>query len=353
MLDPLDIVIPTPLGVKRGRLGGPLDAAGTAGLAVVLLDESGANPLVERIFAELSSYLQAAGTVVVRMPSLEPRGDPLERICALIGAVTAASHLGPRRVAVVLAAPEATGVSTAAGAKPINLALAGLVGLAAARSRTGAQLALSLAGLTGAVRAAADTVVATATLMAPDTTTRARRASWGVAPPIFGSLSAAPHRILALSQRGTPDRQVATLISELYIWALQAGNDTTRAGDAGHPLRGSPASPSYGGEGLSASVQARTHATAGWLLALEEQWQVVFGAFEQREPERAAQARSADVMQSNPAGFHALQAARVAWRSLDSTARMEWLRACGHVFETMRIAESFSATASRFRRVLA
>ncbi len=80
---------------------------------------------------------------------------------------------------------------------------------------------------------------------------------------------------------------------------------------------------------------------------------MVFGAFEQREPERAAQARSADVMQSNPAGFHALQAARVAWRSLDSTARMEWLRACGHVFETMRIAESFSATASRFRRVLA
>lgn len=330
VLDSLDVVIPTPLGVKRGRLGGPVGATGTTEMAIVLLDESGAHPLVERIFVELSSYLQAAGAVAVRMASPEQRGDPLGRLCALIGAVAAAGSLGPRRVAVVLAAPASGGSPAVPGAKPANLALAGLVGLAAARSQTGAQLALSLAGLTGAVRAAADNVVATATLMVPDTIVRTRHAAWGAAPD-FAGLSAAPHRIVALPRHGASERQTVALISELYIWALRAGKGTACAGNGGALLQ-ERAVPGRDGGGEHPHSAAAEPAASGLLVELEERWQAVVEALALRDPERAVRVRRVGMMASNPATLPALRASRAAWRVLDVPARVEWLRACSQAF---------------------
>lgn len=369
MLDSLDVVIPTPLGLKRGRLGGPVGAAGATGLAVVLLDESAAHPLVDRVFTELGSYLQAAGAVVVRVPSPELPGDPLERLCALVGAVnavTAAGSLGPRRVAVALAAPEAATVAAIAGAKPVNVALAGLVGLAAAGSRTGAQLALSLARLTGAVRAAADCVAAMATVLVPDTAARRRRIAWGTAPTLSG-LGAPSHLVLALPPDDGSGRAATALISELYTWALAAGSErgegagssaaraassgARRPANRGDGTTSARETSSPGGRGNSRDDGAATQmemdaeessgrwqgaqgsSAPNWLLPwLEERWRAIVGELELRNPAAGALAHAAGKTASGMAGFHALRAARGAWGALDVPARIEWLCSCSQGF---------------------
>jgi hypothetical protein len=337
----------------------------------VLLDyTAGPAPAVQRVYAELALYVQAAGITVLRLtyPWAESRQSHAEHVLAAVNLLRSA---GIERATLITA----TTSQPASMSQTTTLTLEGFLEALTSRSTTMGEFASGLGELLDAICATLETVVGTATvLVTPPAAaarrtparTRARRTDRGRRDETASEAptSGTAQLVMAVPGAAAGDRSTLGTLARLYTWTTNLLRDAEPApsSQASKTLNGTPSSTAAG-EGPRATGERQCQALASavtemltiarmglrattlpgprttWqqrLSWLDEQWVRVLVALEGRAPERAAQIHALTALGDRSGAAHepsaALRDARLVWSYLDTQARKDWLGVCAQVF---------------------